>query len=463
MDPNIPIKVGKQSLVLKLKRASRVSQIKRFLYVVPLFFVCAILAFSWLFLFWPSAADANQFSPRSLSMVSGVPGATSNWTFTFTPFTNGETATAIQSFKFVACTTALGTYGVGSTTSYPNCTAPTGLSINQNGPSTSLGGSWTNTTAFTRTTSTTGNCNPGAAVLCITRTQAATESGAAKTIVWPNLTSPTTANSSFYVGMYMYSDVGYATNVDYGTVAAAVVQSLLITASVTEILQFCIGASTVNDLTTAVTSSCGTAPGASSTVGLGIQDPTAIRISPVAVSPNSGNNSNGIAILRTNALNGTNVSYDAIAAGSGTNHLGALRVTGATCNAGSVNTDPCFNSQGASQAAFTAGTENFGFTIAGVSCVTEQTFAGAYSCAYASGTEHLAPQSQYIGQAATFGTSNGFAYSETTGSSTLIAAASAGNVVTDEALILKFASAAAIATPSGSYSVNIDYTAVSSY
>ncbi len=448
----------------KSKQSVRFDSFKKHLYKVPMFFVIFILAFSWLVIaLVPNSVSANQFSPRSLSIASGVPGATSNWTYTFTPFTNGETATAIQSFKFVACTTALGTYGVGSTTSYPNCTAPTGLSINAGTQQGTVGGSWTNTTGFTRTTSTTGNCNPGAAVLCITRTQAAAESGAAKTITWNSQVSPTTANSTFFIGMYMYSDNAYATNVDYGTVASAVVQSLLVTATVTEVLQFCIGASTVNDLTTAVTSSCGTAPGASSTVGLGNLDPTTISISPIAASPNGGNASNGIAILRTNAQNGTNVSYDAIAAGSGTNHLGALRVTGATCNAGAVNTDQCINSQGASQAAFTAGTENFGFTIAGVSCVTEQTFTGAYTCAYTSGTEHLAPQSQYIGQAATFGTSNGFAYSETTGSSTLIAAASAGNVVEDEALIMKFASTPAISTPSGAYSVSIDYTVVSSY
>jgi hypothetical protein len=171
-------------------------------------------------------------------------------------------------------------------------------------------------------------------------------------------------------------------------------------------------------------------------------------------------------MLRTNAANGATVDYDAIQATSGTNHLGTLRISGASCNAGTVNTDGCINAAGATQTAFTSGLEMFGMTIAGVNCGS--TSANSYSCVYASGTNNLQQDTEYIGGAnsTTFGASaaKGFAWVES-GSATTIASSASSSIkqVDDEALILAFAATPSITTPFGAYSVQADFIAVPTF
>src|SRR5205823_3000865 len=126
---------------------------------------------------------------------------------------------------------------------------------------------------------------------------------------------------------------------------------------------------------------------------LGTLDSSTVNISPW--STDGGDSNNGVAMLRTNAGNGATVAYDAIQASSGTNHLGTLRLSGASCNAGTVQTDGCINAAGTSQTAFTAGAEDFGMTIAGVNCGS--TSAASYSCVYGSGTNNLQQTAQYVG------------------------------------------------------------------
>ncbi|HXY18138.1 MAG TPA: hypothetical protein VEH48_01810 [Candidatus Nitrosopolaris sp.] len=403
----------------------------------------------------PGDAFAGQIVPRSLSISSGVPGATGlSYTYTFTQ----PTVTTIQSIKFVACTTATSTYSLSGST-LGSCTAPTGLNINAGSQVGTLAGNWQNTTGFTRQSSNLNDCdeNGNNNVLCITRTATSpNETATSKTLTWNTQTNPTTANSTFYIGMYLYSDASFNSPTDSGTVASAVVQTLTVDAAVAEILQFCIGSTAVDDATTAV-GSCSSVSG--TTVNIGTLDPTTINISPV--NAGGGNNVNGVAVLRTNAINGSSVSYDAIQASSGTNHLGALRITGASCNAGNVNTDQCINSAGTTQTTFTAGTEDFGMTIGGTNCGTV-TANSYYTCIYSSGSEHLVPSTNYVGATGSYGTTNGFAWQES-GASTQIASAATNNTVADEALILKFAATPSISTPFGSYSVQVDFTTVATY
>src|SRR4051812_1729888 len=61
-------------------------------------------------------ASAFQMTNRSVAISTGIAGATVNFTFTFTP--NAGSTTLIQSLKFSACTTPLGT-----------CTAPSGIDL----------------------------------------------------------------------------------------------------------------------------------------------------------------------------------------------------------------------------------------------------------------------------------------------------------------------------------------------
>jgi hypothetical protein len=230
---------------------------------------------------------------------------------------------------------------------------------------------------------------------------------------------------------------------------------LTIAARIQEILNFCVGNTSVNDDTTSPGADCSAISG--TTVDLGILDSSTVNTSPV-VSGSGGNNTNGIAMLRTNASSGATVSYKSVQ-GSGSNHLGALRVSGATCNAGNVNTDQCITSAGTTQSAFSAGTEDFGMSVAGVNCGSTT----AYTCTFSSGTYNLQRDTQYDGLGSnTYGTSNaqGYAWDET---GTLDQVASSSGAVDDESLILVFAATPNAVTPTGSYTTQGDFIAVATY
>jgi hypothetical protein len=409
-------------------------------------------------------AATGQLTVRSLALSSGIPSATGvTYSYSFTT----ATAASVQSIKFVACTTAFQTYSRDSSSATTGCVAPTTMNINQGSQSGTNG--FNNTTAFARVTSTTGNCAPANNVLCVNRTQAASEPAAAKTIAWTTQTNPSTANTAFYIGVYTYSDNAFATPVDAGTVASAVVTTLTIDARVAETLNFCVGSTSVDDATTDPTNSgahdCTVISGSS--VNIGTLDSGNINISPVTT--NGGDSNNGIAMIRSNAANGATVAYRAVPAVTGANHLGTLRISGSTCSTpGNSNNDGCINAAGTTQTTFSAGTEDFGVTIAGTNCGS--TSASSYTCTYPS-SNNLVPQTNYVGKTGSYCTTcntadggNGFAWDES-GTPVTIASSSSSTIkqIDDEALILKFAAASNIITPFGSYSVQADFIAVPSY
>jgi len=251
-----------------------------------------------------------------------------------------------------------------------------------------------------------------------------------------------------------------------------VVQTLTVNAAVAEVLNFCVGSTTVDDATTSVGASCSNVAGTS--VNIGTLDTSAINVSPV--NTNGGDNKNGVAMLRTNAVNGATVYYDAIQQ-SGTNHQGTLRVAGASCSSasgpggGAPNppaasgpyTDQCIDAAGATQFAFGAGTEAFGMSIGAVNCGS----TSSYTCTFSSGTYNLVRDSNYdcTGNN-TFSTtcSQGYAWDES-GTATQIATSTSSTtkVVDDEALLLKFAATPSITTPFGAYTAQSDFVAVATY
>ncbi len=421
-------------------------------------------------------ASASQLTSRSLTISSGKPSQTGvNYTYSFTYVSS---ASAIQSIKFVACSTAIGTYGLGSATSVAGCTVPTGININQGSQNGSLSGSWTNTTAFSRDAVGAGNCDPAVSgstnnVLCVKRTQAAAESAASKTISWTTQTNPSTANSSFYIGVYLYSDAAWATPTDSGTVASAVVQTLTVNAAVAEILNFCVGSTTVNsDSSGTVASDCSGVSGTS--VNLGTLDSSKISITPETSNCTPADcTKNGVAMLRTNASSGATVSYDSIQQ-SGTRHLGTLRIAGQTCstdpdNANTSNTDACFNVS-TTPAAFSTAAENFGMTVAGVNCGSTT----SYSCSGTSQANLVRNASYDCDGTNTYPATdldqiNGpttceYAWDEA-GNMLQIASSTSSTTkqVDDEALILKFAAHPMLTTPFGSYTALADFVAVATY
>ncbi len=428
----------------------------------------------------------GQITNRSLTISSGVPSKTNvKYSFTFTLASTSD----VQSLKFIACNApAVFTYP-GSTT---NCVAPTGLSFSSatfDAPSFS---GWQGATNFVAGAGSVGSdCVAAANIICANRTDLTNQTATSRTIAFTGITNPSTVNTAFYVGIYTYSDSGYTVGnlVDFGATATAVTQTLTTDAAVAEVLQFCVGATTVDDVNNTlpgnlIANDCSGVSG--TTVDIGTLDTSTVNISPVTTD--GGNSNNAVAMVRSNAGNGVGVYYDAIQASTGTNHLGALRISGQTCNTvgdpgadpnGNTFTDPCINSDGwnagtgnATQTAISAGTESFGMTIAGVN----SNGTTSYSCQYGDSGQslavgnscHLEPQTNYLGAGGTgtedYGTSNGFAWDED-GSSTIIASSAGSSVkqVDDEALMVKFAGTPEITTPFGRYSVQTDFTAVPTY
>ncbi len=428
--------------------------------------ITVILSCSWLLpLMTGTASAAGQLTSRSVSISSAIPSATGvSYTFDFT--LPAASTSQIQGIKFTACTTATATYPGGT------CTAPTGMSGGGNG---FTGASFTNQSGFQGATNFavdgTGanDCTASANVLCVKRTDTTSQTGGtAKTIKFGGIKNPSSVNTAFYIGITTYTTVNWTGGsiVDAGTTATATVQSLTVSARVAEILNFCVGSTAIDDATTTTGADCSAISGTS--VNIGTLDSSSVNISPVTI--NGGDSNNGVAMLRTNAANGSTVSYRAIQAGTGTNHLGTLRITGASCNAGTVNSDGCINAAGGTQTPFTAGTEDFGLTVGGVNCGS--TSVVSYTCDYSTGTTNLAPDAQYIGDTYTQGTTGifgasaakGFAWDES-GNPAVIASSASSPIkqVDDEALILKFAAASNIITPFGSYSVQADFIAVPTF
>jgi hypothetical protein len=402
-------------------------------------------------------AKAAQITERSLTLSSGIVSASStSYTFGFKLGTTGQ----VQGLKFQACTTALGT-----------CTAPTGLTFASTTFTSQTG--WTGGTNFAVDLTGANDCVASASILCAKRTDTTSENTTgAKTVKFGTITNPSGAscsgsnpNCTFFVRMTTYTTNTWTavSIVDTGTVASSTAATLTISAQVAEVLNFCVGTTTINNDSSTTGADCSAISGTS--VNLGTLDSGNVTITPV--SSNGGNNVNGVAMVRTNAYYGTTIQYRAIQQ-SGTNHQGALRVPSATCAAGSSNTDQCFTSAGTTQTTFTAGTEKYGMTIAGVNCGSTT----SYSCSYTtSGNNHLLPNAQYdgsgftAGSSNTFGTGQGFAWDES-GSFSTIASTSVGDsssAVDDEALILKFAATPDQITPTGSYQAQTDFIVVSTY
>ena len=235
-------------------------------------------------------------------------------------------------------------------------------------------------------------------------------------------------------------------------------------ARVQERPDFCVGATAVDDATKSVGAACTNITG--SNVDVGNVESGFSNVSPVDVV-NGGDDENGVAMVRTNAVNGVVVDYKSLLETSS----GALKVPGATCNAipSTSGTDQCFNTATA-QGALTAGTELFGMTIGGINCGSTT----AYVCTFGSGTYNLVRDGVYDGTGANTyvadanqvagTTAAGYAW-DATGAAARIAssAGSAVKVVDDEAMILKFASTAGITTPTGAYTVQADFIATATF
>lgn len=408
-------------------------------------------------------SSAAQITNRSLSISSSIPSASGvTYTYNFQPGTAG----AVQSMFFQSCTTAVGT-----------CTVPTG--INLSGGTPSLSGFAGSVSGLTKNTS---NSSPACNVtsnMCINWTDATSQTTSSPlTITVTNEVNPSgstcaTTNCSFYVRIITYSDTAYTTNVDNGTVASSVTQTLTLNATVSEQLSICVGSANGNSATVETMAysmpACSAITGTS--LNIGSLTPTVTSVSPMATAqPYNGDLNNAVVEVSTNAANGLNVEYAAVQQ-SGTNHQGALRVPGATCSAGTSYTDQCINSIGATSANIVTGTEAFGMAVTGINCTNVP--GTAYTCN--STTHNLVLNSNYncnsTDAATSFssfdsggqitGTSTcKYAWDE---SGTFDSIATSANVVGGEAMVIEFAATPEITTPTGAYSAQAEYVAIPTF
>lgn len=469
------------------------ARFSKHVYKIPLFIACLlIIGASLTPLIISHKAEAyNQITNRSLTLSSGVPGATGvTYTFTFTPASTGQ----VEGLKFIACKSAVETYPGNTGT----CVPPDGFNVAGGGFASVAAGTqsgWQGaiTPNFTIDGTGANDCVPSAAnhnIICAKRSGETTpQTLTSRTISFTAIKNPTTANTAFYIGIYTYTDDAYtAPEEDFGATASAVVQTLTTNAAVAEVLNFCVGSTTTDDTTTLIAADCGSLAGTS--INLGTLDSSLITQSPVP--DNGGDNKNAVAMVRSNAGNGVTVAYDAIQQ-SGTHHLGTLRISGASCDdplgtdptvtngivGSNDQTDPCINAAGTTQTVFTAGQEMFGLTVGGINSGSTQ----AYTCQYgdaaatpaiaAGDTCNMKPLSGYICDGGV-GTEtydehptlcpNGYAWDES-GAAVNIASSSSSTVkqVDDETLMLKYAATPQITTPFGPYQAQTDFIAVPTY
>ncbi len=329
------------------------------------------------------------------------------------------------------------------------CTAPTGLNVD----TVTLGGALTGfsidataTIANKAVLTGAGTSLPGGTAVSFTLTGA---------------TNPST-NGSFYARIATYTSSGDATGYDSSTenatnpgpatdaggVAMSTATQLTVNARVQEVLVFCVG---TDDAGSA--SDCTDISG--NTVDLGVVQAGIVSMSPVATT-SGGNNRSGLAMVRTNAVNGVAIDYfpSAVTGDTGSGNMGSLRVAGADCSASDglpatgLKTDQCFNNAAATITAFAPGDEGFGMQVRS----TVDTSNGT--------TTNLIVDAAYGGNGTP---AAGFAWSP---SSTARIASSTGStvkVVDDELLTLNFGAQAAVTTPTGQYGVTTTYIATASY
>ncbi len=242
----------------------------------------------------PITASAAQITNRKLTLGSSAPLASTTYTFNFTL----PSSTAVQSFEAQICTTPSGA-----------CSAPGGFVNSASVSVANLPGTWTGNTATAgslraSTTTVTSPTNP-------------------VTVTFSGVTNPSAASATFYARLTTYSDTGWATPIDQGTVAAATNNQISFTGSIDETLTFCVGIT--------VTGNC------ASTTG------TAVTFSPNSLfSSTATRTATSQFAAATNAASGYVVTVNGATLTSGSNTIAAAGTQ-------SANGSPAASSTGTSQ------------------------------------------------------------------------------------------------------------------
>jgi hypothetical protein len=350
----------------------------------------------------------TDIAGNSVAAGSGGNGAKARHTFDVTV---PGAASAVQSIEFLYCTTPI----PGTT-----CTAPTGMDAST--VATIAGQSGTGLTGFALGTS--GNA-PTANRIRINRTNATNVSsdtaaqyffGTGGGTDW--IKNPT-STGTFFVRITTFTDNGYATTRDQGSVASSTATQIDVTAKVQEKLKFSVASAYI-----APNSTCDNLTG-SGAVALG--DVDGILDSSTQYDAHSYYR------LSTNALNGTIVYYSGDTLKSGTNDINALT----------------------SEIATTAGLEQFGLA-------NDSGDTGKYS--FAGGATGLSQNANYDEGNGVLGSGTPPKFNYAVGSvTTPVALASSSSVVICDTGSVRYLGNIATTTPAGIYTTTVTYIAVPAF
>lgn len=405
--------------------------------------------------------QAAEMQNRSVTVDKAYTGATDvSFTFQYDINNVSETKAGIR-YEF--CDAALGA-----------CTMPAGMDVQTANTHDAQSGWATDATAFAPVSEAAdvGECtaNTNSYMLCYSRDEAVATgvTGGTATHTISGITAPS-GPDTVYVRVFLYENDDFLNanqlvfngTQERGIVAAAFTNQLTVSATVAEYLEFCVGTQDA-DTNGNSTDNCSDITG--TTMNIGTIPFNGICYSALGTANNPCENDDGregYAMVATNAANGVTISYYAEQDSSNGNNNkdGSLKIQGADCTATvGDTTDQCFESAGTTSIGFTAGTENFGMTIREVNSdnggltsnvARDQAYNGdgvadAEGCADAGVTPDL----------------DCWAWDETGAVDEI---ASSPSVVDDEMLVLTFAAAASLTTPTGTYAVTSTYIATPTF
>lgn len=296
---------------------------------------------------------AAQITGRTLTLGSSVASASTTYTFTFTV----PSATVLQSFEAVLCTTASGA-----------CSTPAGFTSGSSTLSsqpTNLG----DASGWSVNTASTGK-------LRIKKTGNSAAPTGSQTVVFGAVTNPSATNSTFFARLATYSDDAWTTGVDTGTVAASTAGQITVTASVDETLTFTLASATValGTLTTATTGS------GTSTMSAATNAATGYSITASGATLTSGLNT--ITALASQTASSQGSSQFGINLKANTTPSVGSNVSGGGSGAATSNyntADQFRFVSGDSVASASAPTNSNTFTVSYIANIAGSTLPGSYS------------------------------------------------------------------------------------
>lgn len=316
-------------------------------------------------------ANASPITTKSV-LISNSAGDASGVTYTLTTAAL-PTTSAVKSAEIKFCTSLTG--GCITPTNFTS----TGSTLASQPTGLGAASGWTVNAAT-------------AGSLRIVNAANSTSSSGAVSIVWNGVHNPQAVNTTFYGIITTYSDSGWVTPLDTGTVALSTSAQIQVALTVNETLTFCTGTSITGQ-------NCGTATG--SQVNLGVAS--------------SGSTSTGTSIISasTNGNTGYTITYAGTTLTSGSNTITAMSSGGASAVGTSqfglnlyngVNTTPVVGAAKTGAGTGTASTtpvsystvDNFRFTSGDkVAEASGPTNANTFTVGYIANISGLTPAGSY--------------------------------------------------------------------